>query len=110
MSTGQDVENNSKISTGAGILVIALFGFARKLGWETQLDWWDGIVSAIGVASIVSGLVTSKPSVVAISVAAMVGALGYRHGLFKVDMGLLLFGLLLVVGGSMVINGLSNKS
>jgi hypothetical protein len=95
---------------GAGVLVIALFGLAKQLGWESELTFFDGIICAFGVAGILGGLLESKIIGALASAGVMVGVIAYRHDLFQVDFGILFFGMLIVIGAGMVFNGIGGNS
>lgn len=110
MSTEQMSESQqSSISIGSGILVIAIFGLGKQLGWETNLDWFDGSLGALAVMGALSGLLKGAMLQAIASAGLFLGVMAYRHGLLHVDLGILVFGLLIVIGGGMVLNGLQKS-
>ena len=111
MSTDQMSEaQQSSVSLGAGILVIAAFGLAKQLGWESSFDWVDGGLAALAVMGALSGLVKGAVLQAVASAGIFVGVMAYRHDLLQMDIGILFFGLLIVMGGGMVLNGLQKRS
>ena len=109
MSTNQE-SNNDSISLGGAIVAFALFGLAKQMGWETELVWTDAFICAAGIFGVLGGLLNQKMIQVVVSLIAVVGLLGYRHDLFHIDLGILLFAVILIVGGGMVVNGIAGKS
>jgi len=99
----------SSISLGAGIMVIAAFGLAKQLGWETKLDWVDGGLAALAVMGALSGLVKGAMIQALASAGLFVAVMAWRHGLLHMDLGILAFGLLIIMGGGMVLNGLQKR-
>ena len=108
MSKNEDA--NTSIAGGAAFMAFALFGLATQMGWKTELGWIDALICAIGIFSTLSGLLQQQMIQVVVSCAVVVGLLGYRHDLFHLDLGIVLFAVILIIGGGMVVNGISSRS
>ena len=109
MSQDQDSSNDT-IALGGAIVAFALFGLATQMGWKTELGWADALICSAGIFATLSGLLNQAFIQVVASVVVVVGLLGYRHDLFHVDLGIVLFAVILIIGGGMVVNGISSKS
>ena len=103
-------DHAQNISTGSGVMIVALFGLCRQLGYLVGWHWADAIIAAIGVSILVGSLLRNN-------VLAAIGALGvtggvvaFRHDLIEINIEVLFFVLLFLVGIGMVFKGMRHKN
>ena len=103
-------DHTQNISTGAGVIIVALFGLCRQLGYLAGWHWADAIIVAIGV-SIAVGSLLRNSILAAIGTLSVAGAvIAFRHDLFEVNIEMFFFVLLFLVGIGMVFRGMRQNS
>lgn len=108
-STNTKSQAINSISLGAMVLVIASFGLTRHLGWESVFSWFDCGLFAASLGMFLN-YVLNKAILQGLLFGALpLGIIGFRHELFRVDSGVVFFGLLLLVGGSLVVKGVIER-
>ena len=99
-------DHAQNIATGSGVIIVALFGLCRQLGYMVGWHWADAIIAAIGV-SIAVGCVLRNSALAAIGALSVAGGLiAFRHDLIEVNVKVLFFVVLFIVGMSMVFRGM----
>ena len=104
-NSDQALEHKNNIAMGSGIVVIALFGLCRQLGYVSVFNWADAIIAALGVGSAVGGVLRESVLAAVGSLALAAGAIAYRHDLIEVNVKVLFFIALFVAGMGMVLRG-----
>ena len=114
MNVSADIEDHkSSVGVGASVVVLSLFGLARQFNYfknETSLTWADATIIAIGTGAAINALIKRKPIEVIGAVAVSGGVIAYRHHLFNVDIKVLFFVVLLIVGLGMIFGNMRKKS
>ena len=105
-NSDQAIERKNNIAMGSAIVVIALFGLYRQLGYVSVFNWADAIIAAIGVGSAVGGILRDSVLAAIGSLGLAAGAIAYRHDLIEVNIKVLFFIALFAAGAGMVLRGM----
>ena len=102
-------DHTQNISTGSGVIIMALFGLCRQLGYLVSWHWADAIIVAIGVSIAVGSLLRNSVLAAIGTLSVAGGVIAFRHDLIEVNIELFFFVLLFLVGIGMVFRGVRQK-
>lgn len=105
LPSDDDQTMNSGIPFGGMLLTFALYGLSREFGWQSSLDWVDGGLLSIAVLLLLNGGIRGALVQGALLGGLFIAVIAQRHGVFELNMGVIFFGLLLIVGASLVLGG-----
>ena len=103
-------DHAQNISTGAGVIIVALFGLCRQLDYLVGWHWADAIIAAIGVSIALGSLLRNSVLAGIGALTVAVGVIAFRHDLIQVNVEVLFFVLLFLVGIGMVFRGMRQNN
>ena len=103
-------DHTQNISTGLGVITVALFGLCRQLGYLVGWHWADAIIAAIGVSIAVGSLLRNNVLAAIGAITVAVGVIAFRHDLIQINIEVLFFVLLFLVGIGMVFRGMRQNN
>ena len=103
-------DHAENISIGSGVIIVALFGLCRQLGYLLGWHWVDAVIAAISVSIAVSNLLRNSVLAAIGTLSVAGGIIAFRNDLIEVRIEVFFFVLLFLVGIGMGFKGMRQKN
>ena len=105
----ETTSKNQSLLLGGFLVTFAMFGIGKEFNYFAILNWFDGLIICTMSAASIMWMTEKKWWYAFLSVVSILMLLAYSYEKIKFDLGLTLFGVLFLLGVSLLTKSFRQK-